>query len=83
MEDVVQERIRYTPYTVLFLFPYNTCHILIYDVIYLFVGPITYYLCPWQEYKLHAAGSLCSARMYNPGCVNMPDTGHVLCHVTE
>lgn len=83
MEDVVQERIHHTPYTVLFFSPYNTCHILICDVSYLFVGPIMYYLCPLQEYKIHGAGSLCSARMYNPGCVNVPGTGHVLCHVTE
>lgn len=83
MGDVVQERTHHTPYTVLFFSPYNTCHILIYDVICLFVGPIMYYLCPLQEYKLHGAGSLCSARMYNTGCVTMPGTGHVLCHVTE
>lgn len=49
MGDVVQERTHHTPYTVLFFSPYNTCHILIYDVICLFVGPIMYYLCPCKN----------------------------------
>lgn len=47
-EDVTQERVLHPPVLLLF-FPWNTCHCLIYHVIYVFVVPVTYCLCPCEN----------------------------------
>lgn len=57
VEDVMQELVSMLLIP-LSRFPCNACHLPIYDVLYLFSVPVTHWLCPRLECKLHGEGSL-------------------------
>lgn len=54
--------------------PCNTCHLLIYHVIYIFVVPVTYCLCSWENIS-STGQDLCFVHWCSPGTVHMPGIG--------